>query len=340
MLIVATNVGADHHDNGRGHPERRERVGAALAGLSDAGLNDAIVTLGDRRASRMELERVHRASYLDGLEALCARGGGHLDPDTVASPGSFQTACLAAGAGLAAIDALAQDQGDVAFVAARPPGHHALPDRAMGFCLVNNIAVAAAALAERGERVLIVDWDVHHGNGTQEVFWDDPRVLFVSTHQSPFYPGTGAVHELGGPNARKLTINVPVPAGATGDVLLGALDEVVAPAVESFGPTWVLVSAGFDAHRDDPLAGLRLAGGDFADLARRVAAFAPRAGRLALFLEGGYDLDAVRISVGSSIAALLGGDYRPEPSTSAGPGMSAVDAARRVQLEPMEGDLW
>jgi acetoin utilization deacetylase AcuC-like enzyme len=209
----------------------------------------------------------------------------------------------------------------------------------MGFCLLNNVAVAAAALAASGERVLVVDWDVHHGNGTQAIFWDDPSVLYVSTHQYPFYPGTGAAAEVGGSGAPGLTVNVPVPAGATGDVLRRALDEVAAPVIQGFGPTWVLVSAGFDAHRSDPLAELALSSGDFAVLARSVAAYAPAPGRLVLFLEGGYDLAALRSSVRATLGALAGapesgrpgsgvpGSGEPERPTSGGPGSEFVAAA-------------
>jgi acetoin utilization deacetylase AcuC-like enzyme len=200
----------------------------------------------------------------------------------------------------------------------------------MGFCLLNNLAVTAAELAARGERVLIVDWDAHHGNGTQEIFWDDPRVLFVSLHQWPLYPGTGRLAERGGPNAPGLTINFPLPPGTTGDVYLQALDELVAPAVERFAPTWVLVSAGFDAHQADPVTDLGLRAGDFTLLARRVAQFAPCPGRLILFLEGGYDLDALAASVGATLAALVDRPYRPEPATSGGPGADVVAAAVRL----------
>jgi acetoin utilization deacetylase AcuC-like enzyme len=215
-------------------------------------------------------------------------------------------------------------------VAARPPGHHALAEQSMGFCMINNIAVGAAALAERGERVLIVDFDVHHGNGTQDIFWDDARVLYVSTHEWPLYPGTGRAEETGGPRATGLTVNIPLPAGATGDVMLKAADEAMAPVVEGFDPTWVLVSAGFDAHRADPLARLELTAGDFADLVRRIVAFAPGPGRTVLVLEGGYDLDALRLSVGAAMSALLDGPYRPEAATSGGPGGDVVDAVRRI----------
>jgi acetoin utilization deacetylase AcuC-like enzyme len=336
MLLVAAAPDLDRHDAGPAHPERPARVRAALAGIDEAGLRDAVVTLEPRRATEDELARVHSVDYLHALHAFCDAGGGQLDPDTAATVGSWDTALLAAGAALAAVDALARGEGQVAFVAARPPGHHASASVPMGFCLLNNVAVAAAALAARGERVLIVDWDVHHGNGTQDIFWDDPRVLYVSTHQSPLYPGTGAAGEIGGPRAHGLTMNVPLPPGATGDVLLEALDVVVAPAVERFVPTWVLVSAGFDAHRADPLAAMELSAGDFAGLATRVAQFAPE-GRLALLLEGGYDLDALRMSVGASLAALLDVDFHPESATSGGPGADAVERARLCHARDRDG---
>lgn len=335
MLAAAPEL--DRHDPGAGHPERRARLNAALDGIAEAGLSDAIVRLEPRRATEEELVRVHPLSYLEALHAFCDAGGGALDPDTIAAPGSWDTALLAAGAALGAVEALSSGAGEIAFVCARPPGHHALADEAMGFCLLNNIAIAAAFLAERGERVLIVDWDVHHGNGTQAIFWDDPRVMYVSTHQWPLYPGSGRAAETGGPNARGLTVNIPLPAHATGDVLLQALDEFVARAVERFSPTWVLVSAGFDAHRADPLAGLELTSGDFADLAARVRAFAPSAGRMAMLLEGGYDLDALRLSVGASISAAMGHRFRPEPASSGGPGSDAVADARRCH-EAIAGD--
>ncbi|MHB8328064.1 MAG: histone deacetylase family protein, partial [Acidimicrobiales bacterium] len=319
-----------------GHPERAARVGAALAGVGAAGLQDAVVALEPRRATLEELSRVHSLGYLESLRSFCAAGGGSLDPDTVAVPGSWDTALLGAGAVLGAVDGLEAGSGEAAFVAVRPPGHHALAGRAMGFCLLNNVAVAAAALADRGERVAIVDWDVHHGNGTQEIFWDDPRVLYVSIHQWPLYPGTGAAEETGGPHDRGGTLNVPLPRGATGDVLLGAFDEVVASAMERFDPTWVLVSAGFDAHRADPLAGLELTAGDFAGLAARVRDYAPCPGRLVLVLEGGYDLGALRMSVGASLSAVLGGHYRPEAPSSGGPGASMVAVAGRAHGDAVD----
>jgi acetoin utilization deacetylase AcuC-like enzyme len=219
--------------------------------------------------------------------------------------------------------------GGVAFVSARPPGHHALADRSMGFCLVNNVALAAASLTDAGEKVLIVDWDVHHGNGTQAIFWDDPDVLYVSTHQWPCYPGTGRSTEVGGAAARGSNVNVPLPAGTTGDVVRRAFDQMVAPVVDRFEPTWVLVSAGFDAHRADPLAELSLSAGDFADLASVVSDYASGPGHLVLFLEGGYDLDALRSSVSATLGTLIGAPVPSEPPTSGGPGREQLDVAEQ-----------
>jgi acetoin utilization deacetylase AcuC-like enzyme len=199
----------------------------------------------------------------------------------------------------------------------------------MGFCLLNNIAITAAVLAERGERVLIADWDVHHGNGTQDVFWADPRVFYISLHQFPLYPGTGRLEETGEGPGEGTNLNVPLPPGTAGDAYRAAVDEIVAPAAERFRPTWVLVSAGFDGHRADPLANMALSAGDYADLAGPVLALAPPGRRLA-FLEGGYDLDALAASAGACVASMAGLDYRPEAPTSGGVGREAVEAAARL----------
>jgi acetoin utilization deacetylase AcuC-like enzyme len=299
-----------------------------MAGIDDLHLGSDLKFVPAIAAGRTQLTAVHTASYLDELAAFCRNGGGDLDPDTYATADSWGAACESAGAGLAVIDALRHEGDGVAFVATRPPGHHALSDRPLGFCLLNNIAVATSALTNLGERVLIVDWDVHHGNGTQEIFWDDPNVLYVSTHQWPLFPGTGSPGEIGGAHASGLTVNVPLPPGATGDIVRRAIDEVALPVIDEFNPTWVLVSAGFDAHRLDPMANLALSSADFADLARTIADLAPRPGRLVLFLEGGYDLSALRRSIAATLSALLGGDYHDEEPTSGGPGKEVVAEAR------------
>lgn len=331
MLVMNERYEDAGHEE-EGHPERPDRMTAAMAGVADLDLGDDLVTVSSRAATRAELARVHAGTYLDELGAFCYAGGGDLDPDTYATYDSWTIAQHAAGGGLEVIKELQRRREGVGFVATRPPGHHALRDRAMGFCLLNNVAVSAAALAEQGERVLIVDWDVHHGNGTQAIFWDRPEVLYVSTHQSPLFPGSGAAYEIGGMAALGRTINVPVPPGATGDVIRRAIDEVAAPSILEFDPTWVLVSAGFDSHRDDPMADLALTSGDFAALARTVGGFAPAPGRLALFLEGGYDLAALRTSVAATLAAVLEAPFESEAPSHGGPGTEMVDNAQVERL--------
>jgi acetoin utilization deacetylase AcuC-like enzyme len=332
-LLVVVAPDSDVHDTGRGHPERIGRVEAALVGVDDQRLDERVAYDGGRDATRAELTLVHDERYVDALDEFARAGGGHLDADTVVAPGSFAAATRAAGCGLRAVEALTAGEADAAFVVVRPPGHHAIAGRGQGFCLFNNLAISAAALAARGERVLVVDWDVHHGNGTQDIFWDDPRVLFVSTHQFPAYPGTGRAEETGGAGAPGLTVNFPLPPGATGDVALAALDDVIAPAAERFAPTWVLISAGFDAHRADPLADLAWSAGDYAALAARVVEHAPGPGRTLAFLEGGYDLRALRASAGATAAVLAGADLEVaehERPTSGGPGRDAIGRTQRA----------
>jgi acetoin utilization deacetylase AcuC-like enzyme len=330
--LVATDAHFEEHDAGRSHPERPARIRAVLEGLDAGAPPDSRRRLEPRAATRGDLERVHTAAYLDHLERFCAAGGGLLDADTGASPASWEAALLAAGSGLEAVDALERGDGDSAFCAVRPPGHHAVAERAMGFCLLNNVAVTAAALRDRGERVLIIDWDAHHGNGTQDIFYSDSSVMYVSMHEWPLYPGTGRLRDIGAGDGEGTTVNFPLPAGATGDVYLDAIDTVVEPLAEAFAPTWVLVSAGYDAHRADPLTGLGLAAGDYADItARMMALAAPR--RLVVFLEGGYDLGALRDSTAATVSTLLGHPERVEPATSGGPGRTVVRAALDLHAE-------
>jgi acetoin utilization deacetylase AcuC-like enzyme len=333
MLLVASDPVFAGHDTGRGHPERRARLDAVMAGVERAGLGDGQRLLPVRPATGEELERVHPRDHLERVRALCEGGGGAIDADTVVSPGSWVAALNAAGAGLAAAAALQRGEGDAAFLALRPPGHHATPERAMGFCLLNNVAVTAAALVDQGQRVAVVDFDAHHGNGTQDVFFRDPRVLYVSLHQWPLYPGTGRLDDVGRDDGVGTTCNLPLPPGATGDVYLAALDEVIVPLVERFDPHWLLLSAGFDGHRADPLTGLALSAGDFGLITGRLAPVVPTGRRIA-FLEGGYDLEALTRSVATTLPSLVGvAPPREEPPTTGGPGRVVVDAAGQLWAE-------
>ena len=284
------------HDPGRGHPERPARLQAVLDGVRRSDLADALIPISPRAATRTELERVHTTAHIDAVEQFSASGGGWINADTATSSASFDVALLAAGAGLAALDALVAGRASRAVCGVGPPGHHATSNLAMGFCLFNNVAVTAAVLADRGERVLIVDYDAHHGNGTQDIFWSDPRVAYVSFHEYPLYPGTGAMGEVGAGAGQGMTINLPLPAGATGDAYRAGVDDVIRPFAAVFEPTWLLLSAGFDAHRADPLTGLGLSSGDIADLTTDLVGLVPQGRRIA-FLEGGYDLAALAASV-------------------------------------------
>lgn len=332
-VLFATHPAYLEHLAGPRHPERPERLEAVLAGARAGGVAEALTALEPQPATRADLERVHPPEHLDRIEAISRGGGGRLDPDTYASPGSWDAAVLAAGAGLSAVAALRRGEGDAAFCAVRPPGHHSTATESMGFCIVSNVAVVAAALAAAGERVMVFDYDAHHGNGTQAIFYHDPRVLFVSLHQWPLYPGTGWFDETGVGAGEGFTVNVPLPAGATGDVYLRAFDEVVAPVAERFAPTWLIISAGFDAHRDDPITELGLSAGDYAPLtARAMGLVSP--GRRVAMLEGGYDLHALSACSSTVLRTMAGLDAgRTEQTTSGGPGAGAIEQARLHWLD-------
>lgn len=302
-LVVISTEGCDAHDVPNRHPEAPGRLVSAAAGVRSSVPSERMRAISPPHASIDDLANAHEREYLERLLADAESGGSQLDADTYTSRGSFETARRAAGAMLAAVDEVDSGRAQRAFALVRPPGHHALADRAMGFCLVNNIAVAAARLRNKGERVVIIDWDVHHGNGTQDIFYNDPQVLYISTHQAPHYPGTGAVNEVGAGDARGTNLNIPLRAGSAGDMMRAAFDEVVLPAVTEFAPTRVLLSAGFDAHRDDPLADLQLTSSDYVDLTHRVLSVCPN-GELVAVLEGGYDFQALARSAGA-VAAVL-----------------------------------
>jgi acetoin utilization deacetylase AcuC-like enzyme len=335
-VLLLTHARFLDHDPGRGHPERPARLQAVLDGIHGAGLADALVPAAPRAATRADVERVHSPVLVDLVERSSREGGGWLDGDTATSEASFEAALLAVGAGLTAVELLDAGHADRAFCAVRPPGHHATPTRPMGFCLFNNVAVTAASLAARGERVLVVDYDAHHGNGTQDAFWADPRVAYVSFHQHPLYPGTGALRDAGIGPGLGTTVNLPLPPGATGDVYRAGIDEVIRPLAAHFDPTWLLLSAGFDAHRADPLTDLGLSAGDYADItAELVTLSAP--GRCITFLEGGYDLGALAASAAACVGALAGQRTPGEPTTSGGPGGDVVSAATLLRAQLVDG---
>lgn len=329
-VLLVTHESFEGHDTGAHHPERPGRLMALRDGLVAHGLDEAVVELPAPLAPLESIERVHTQDMVERARDVCASGG-HLDPDTVCVPASWEASRRAAGAGLAAIQALDEGRHTTAFCAVRPPGHHATPVRSMGFCVFNNVAVAARALTARGERVFIADIDAHHGNGTQDVFYDDPEVLFASWHQWPLYPGSGAMSETGTGAGQGTTINVPLPPGATGDHYRSSIERVIAPVVARFAPTWLLISAGFDAHRDDPLTTMGLTSGDFADI---VSDLLDATGLPTIaFLEGGYDLEAVAASAAATIGVLAGERPHPERPTSGGPGAVVVDQVQEIHRE-------
>ncbi len=335
MLLVADEDRFRDHWSGPGHPESAERLIAVRAGLLRAGaLESESALIAANHASVLEITRVHDQKYVDWIRDTARVGGGHIDADTSFARDSWEVATLAAGVGLAAVQRLRVGAGSAAFLAIRPPGHHAVARRGMGFCLLNNIAITAAAIREAGERVAIIDIDAHHGNGTQEIFAADPNTLFVSLHQSPGYPGTGAASEVGVGAGLGATMNIPLPPGTGGTTYRYAFDEVVRPAVDAFCPDWILVSAGFDAHRDDPLTDMGLTAGDYVAITRAIMDLVPKPGRLIVFLEGGYDLVALGNSVEAMASTLLGNpngvELPSEVELNAPAVASAVEARQRA----------
>lgn len=305
-VAIYSHPSCARHDPGPGHPESPARLAAVLQAIEDPRFA-MLERIEAPRATREQLARVHRAGLIDEIEANAPQEGCYrLDADTVMSPDSVEAALRAAGAVCAAVDGAIAGPNRRAFCAVRPPGHHATPTTAMGFCLFNNIAVGAAhALAvHRLERVAIVDFDVHHGNGTQDIFFEEPRVLYASSHQSPLYPGTGARSETGVGNI----VNAPLAPGAGSIEFRAAYEAIVLPALDAFAPQLVLISAGFDAHRLDPLASLNLEADDYAWITAHLVDVANRhaCGRIVSSLEGGYSLTALRESTVAHVAVLAG----------------------------------
>jgi len=298
------------HRTGEHHPERPERLEAIWKRLKQDGLLDRLTRLQPRADAECWLTSVHSPEYVERVKRRCQEAPGYLDSgDTPVSRESYEAALTAVGGVLSAVDAVAAGKVRNAFCAVRPPGHHASRERGMGFCLFNNVAIAAryAQQKQRLARILIVDWDVHHGNGTQATFDDDPHVMYFSVHQHPFYPGTGLAEDAGQGKARGTKINVPLPAGSGDAEFLRAFDERLRPAALEFRPDLVLISAGFDAHEDDLLGGMKVTTDGYAQMTRRVRRIAEDCcqGRLISLLEGGYHLEALGASAAAHVRTLM-----------------------------------
>ena len=331
-MHIYSDPALERHVNHLAAVEAPERFPAALAGVERAERDGARV---EQRscgpAGEEVLARVHAPAYLEYIRELSAAGGGYLSLDTALDRSSWEVACLASGAACSAVESALS--GEAAFAIARPPGHHAGRATGMGFCLLNHAAVAAEHARSRGvERVAILDWDVHHGNGTQDVFYDDGHVLYLSAHQSPFYPGTGDAGEVGEGEGRGLTVNVPLPAGSGEEAYAAAFAGIFLPVLREFSPGLILVSAGYDAHAADPLGGMALESDSFGRFAGSLAYLADETGAapLALVLEGGYNLRALT----EGVAATIRGVEEPQDARGYTGGSWAVDAARQ-SLAPL-----
>jgi acetoin utilization deacetylase AcuC-like enzyme len=306
--VFVSNPSSLEHDTG-GHPEQPARIVAIENELSERGWL-GFSRVQSHEVSMEDLTAVHRVAHVERISALAARGGGQIDMDTVVSGGSFKAALHAAGGAVGLVDLLLDGSAPCGFSAHRPPGHHALPARAMGFCLFNNVAVAArhALSLPAVERVMVVDWDVHHGNGTNDIFHASQEVLFVSIHQSPLYPGTGPASDVGSGDGEGFTVNLPVPPGSGDAEFVGLIEGVAAPLVQAFAPQLVLVSAGYDAHRDDPLADCQVTAAGYAAMTSALLRAGAGVGApVGVVLEGGYALAALARSVAATMEVLAAG---------------------------------
>lgn len=310
MTALIADPACLRHDTGPGHPERSARFEAVMKSFTTAGLLDKLTRFQPRAVTREDLLLAHGGRYLDLAEHEITSHLPQLSTgDTTISPASWDAARVAAGSALAAVDAVMEGKATNAFCVVRPPGHHASADRGMGFCVLNNVAIAARHAQKRHglKRVLIVDWDVHHGNGTQDIFYDDGSVFFFSTHQSPWYPGTGRANETGAGAGKGTTLNCPLPAGSGRAEIFAAFEKQLVPAVDEFKPEMVFISAGFDSREADPLGQFLLTDADFADLTKLVRGIADRhaKGRVVSLLEGGYSLSGLASAATAHVQALL-----------------------------------
>jgi acetoin utilization deacetylase AcuC-like enzyme len=338
LILVHSDRFAEHRPP-PGHPERVERA-EVMHAVAAAWKQRGRIVYAPRNATREELARVHSNAHLAAIDNTAGRAVS-LDPDTYTSPESRDVALVAAGAAIGAVDTIVQDRATRVMALVRPPGHHAERDRAMGFCLYNNIAAAAAhAVALGMERIVIVDYDVHHGNGTQWIFYEDPRVLYISTHQYPFYPGTGAAEDVGRGKGAGFTFNVPLEAGATNGDYEDVFKALVVPVIDQFRPELVMISAGYDAHERDPLARMRLTTAGYAVLTKALCDAADRHchGRIVAITEGGYDLTALKACLESTVA-LLDGAPVPQPSDPPRPSTQRSRTAI-AQVRSAQGKYW
>ncbi|MFH1639418.1 MAG: histone deacetylase [Chloroflexota bacterium] len=325
------------HDTGL-HPENGRRLKSVLAHIDRSDIKGRLTFLAPVPATEDELMLVHRRAHILHIRQVAEEGGGYLDADTVMSPASYEVARAAAGGAMCATGAVLKGEVSSAFALVRPPGHHALPDRAMGFCLFNNIAIATRWALEKGrlERIAVIDFDVHHGNGTQEIFYDNPQVLYVSTHQYPCYPGTGRMDETGSGEAVGANVNIPLPAGTGDDEYYRVYDEIVTPVVRRFRPELIMVSAGYDAHWADHLAMISLTVTGFAGIVRRIKQLAGDlcGGKVVLILEGGYHPVALAESVKATLDIMMGNGEIQDTMGRPKSGLAAPDITpviRRVK---------
>ncbi len=329
------------HDTGGHHPENAERLISIMRNLEAQSLTEKLERILPARASQEQIEYVHTDSYVKNVEAICKAGGGMLDSDTPVCSATCDIAALAAGGLIKAVDEVMSESNELKhiFALVRPPGHHANSNRGRGFCIFNNVAIAAEYLKREygAKRILIADWDVHHGNGTQEVFFSDPSVLYFSTHQYPYYPGTGWIDEVGNGEGQGFTVNVPLPIGTDDTGYLYALTTILVPIALEFRPDFVLVSAGFDAHVTDPLASMAVTSlgfGLFTDVIKEIATKSC-GGRIVMTLEGGYNLDAIAESVLSVFNSLLSntGEQKSDAISASRQVTKRVEEIKGVQRE-------